>query len=1265
MSSYHLGINMGHDRSVAVVKDGEIVVAIEQERLDRIKHSVGFMLQAPDAMGQIQVPGESIAYCLDYLGLPLSEMSTITPNMPGVDMAPDILRGKFSQDVAAQVRTIPSHHLAHAYSVFWPSGFEEALVLVVDASGTTLSGPDGRRTESYTLYEGRGTELNEVHSEAVTPHLATLSTLGFVYEAVSRRAGFVTNLNSGLSFPEAGKLMGLAAYGGPQPNWEQWFSKDEDSHAIQMSAYDIFLEMAALEKRYDDGQGKPYSRPWLVDLAYKVQAELEKVLCQLVSDACQQTGLKRVCLAGGVGLNSVANYKILRECELEDIFIFPAAADNGIAVGCALWGYHTEEGGTERPPLGTACFGRRYNVQEVDDAIKHHEDLLEVEKLDPGEMIHCVAEALSKGNIVARYEGRAEFGPRALGHRSILADPTFKRMKDVVNARAKFREAFRPFAPFVPLDRANEVFELKSPSPYMLLVAPVREKFRAKLPAITHEDGTGRVQTCTPEQNPFFHALCLEAERLRGGSPVLLNTSFNVAGQPIVEAPLEAIETFLHTDIDYLSLDNRWIRRRHQPVKDYNDHILDLEFEKAPHGLKAGQAGVRPLMEELDAAIFHGIPSQHWNEAEVAALSARGARFKETSVLFQAQLMDLIAPLETQLGPDATLILDPVKSSVLVDETGRQSDVPLDMDRVKTILALRQPPQPIRDELRLQLGATPAELDDLVEEMAATMDRFQIPVNDGWRDSDSMVSPKVPLPESGKTFGAFEDESFRVDEQLRSVRRAIIGHGYEESSICELLDVDSLQGIEPTRLRYHDAHTLPETPLSDLVRLFQLRSSVPRKRVERIFDPEDLDFLTALGLLDDKEGSIWGGVDLFCSGGLLFATDHRYMIRADDSLDEDQVMYIGMDSHGLVQTAPQETCDRVLDLCCGSGVQGLVASRYARSVMAVDLNPRAVRFARFNAQLNGIGNYEVRLGSLYEVVEGETFDCILANPPFVPSPETSLKFRDGGATGEDILRAIVEGSWTHLNPEGRLCIVTDLVDIDTYEPKLKSWLGEVNAYGLILTTADRNEILFAVPHCHAPFSQSFADYNAELDSWVENFRSTGLKAVNFGYILAWKHSGGDGCDITKRTIHNPATPIWKQVQDWLEQRRLWDSDDAGSLVLAMHPELRIVTAESPGGGFKSCELHFPDNAFFTTYAVSNAIADELRRIHMTEPTLSRRFDAPDSAWIETLHRLGVLRLATTRRSFSGESSPDPGDTAGGIEERATKTTPTCLSSYLG
>ena len=458
--SYHMGINMGHDRSVAVVENGAVVAAIEQERLDRIKHSVGFMLQSPDAMGQIQVPGESIAYCLDYLGLPLGEMSTITANMPGEDLAPKIIRGKFSADLASQVRTVPSHHLAHAYSAFWPSGFEEALVLVVDASGSTTAGTDGRQTESYTLYEGRGTELKEFHSETVRSHLAALSTLGFVYEAVSRRAGFVTTLNSGLSFPEAGKLMGLAAYGGPQPNWQRWLAKEKSSHRVKISAYDIFLEMAALEKRYDDGHGKPYFRPWLVDLAYKVQTELEEVLCQIVADACHITGLKHVCIAGGVGLNSVANYKILRDCELDDIFIFPAAADNGIAIGCALWGYHGNEGGIQRPVLGSACFGRSYSSEETDNAIARYADLLQVEEHDFSGMTQRVAEALAQGNIVARFEKGAEFGPRALGHRSIIADPTFERMKDVVNARVKFREAFRPFAPFVPLDRANEVFEL-------------------------------------------------------------------------------------------------------------------------------------------------------------------------------------------------------------------------------------------------------------------------------------------------------------------------------------------------------------------------------------------------------------------------------------------------------------------------------------------------------------------------------------------------------------------------------------------------------------------------------------------------------------------------------------------------------------------------------------------------------------------------------------------------------------------------------------
>ncbi len=342
----------------------------------------------------------------------------------------------------------------------------------------------------------------------------------------------------------------------------------------------------------------------------------------------------------------------------------------------------------------------------------------------------------------------------------------------------------------------------------------------------------------------------------------------------------------------------------------------------------------------------------------------------------------------------------------------------------------------------------------------------------------------------------------------------------------------------------------------------------------------------------------------------------------------------------------------------------LVASRYARQVVAVDLNPRAVRFARFNAQLNGVANFEVRHGSLYEVVAGERFDCILANPPFVPSPDESLKFRDGGTSGENILRNIIEGSDQHLELGGRLCIVTDLVDADRYMAKLRSWMDRAACYGLILTTADRNEILFSVPHCHAPFGQSFEDYNFELDRWISNFRGSNLHAVNFGYILVWLRPEGAGCDITRRTIHNPSSPIWEQVQDWIEQRRLWDSEEAGSMVIGLHPDLRMVTKERPDGEERSCELHLGDNPFFTTYAVSTAIADALRHIYVTEPTLMDRLSSLDADWVENLHRKGVLRLTTARHPVRARQEAAEKDKKG-IEEHATKTTPTCLSSYLG
>ena len=1259
-----MGINLGHDRSVAVVSDGKLLVSIEQERLDRIKHSVGFMYQSPGEMRHIQVPGECIRYCLDMLDVPLAAIETITANMPGIDFAPDIMRGKFSRDIAGKVQTVPGHHLAHAYSAYWPSGFEEALVLSVDASGlTTREGP-GWKTESYSLYAGTGTDLKLLHDEKVHAHLAQLSTLGFVYEYVARKAGFETKVNSGLSFPESGKLMGLAAYGGPQRSWEQWLRPVEDSLSLEISAYDIFLEIEALEKKYDTGEGKPYFRPWLVDLAYKVQMELENALCHIVEVARKQTGLNHLCIAGGIGLNSVANYKVLTQCGLDDIFIFPAAGDNGISAGCAYWSYATVEKGTARPKLKAATLGKPRSREEIDQAVEQYDDLVVVERHEHDGMVRKVADALAKGHIVARFEGGCESGPRALGHRSILADPAFLRMKDVINARVKFREAFRPFAPFVPLERANEVFVLETESPFMLLVAEIRKEFHAALPSITHADGTGRVQTCTREANRFFHELCHAVEDIREGPPVLLNTSFNVAGQPIVETPEQAIKTFLKTDIDYLALEDCWIYRKHAPVKAYEDHVADLVDEELPAGLPPGQSSVRGLMAELDAALFVGLESENWSPEEVAVLSRQGAFYKETSRLFAEH--GFAGELRTQLGPDTVLLLDPKGQSRVADQTEHQPPLLLDHREVQLLLAFLARKEESEELLRVSLGLTPLELRHEMAAVSEKLERFGVKGDPDWLKSG--LPDDSPLSTTGpeKTFGDFEDPDFSSWHSLEAFQRCLTAHGYEEEGIVDLLGVESLQQIEPTHLAYFATHRLPENSLGDLIRLFLLRAALPCESVRGLLGPSLYVRLLGLGLMREEGSRVSSAVDIFCSGGMFFATDHRYMLKKGDRLEEDPVMYIGMDSHGLVQTAPREACDSLLDLCCGSGVQGLVGSRYATRVVGVDLNPRAIRFARFNAQLNGVENWEARLGSLYSVVEGETFDVILGNPPFVPSPETGLKFRDGGNNGETILREIVEHADSHLREGGRLCIVTDLVDIGTYESRLRQWWGGESLEALVLTTADRDEILFSVPHCHAPFGQSIEHFNDELERWVDNYREAGLKGVNFGYILVWKEQLVPGGDVTLRTIHNPSAPMHREVSSWFAQRQVWSSEDAGSFHMGLHPSVRLRSEHGCGNESPRWEVDVADNDFFTTYVIGETMHQELRRIDVDQPLLGSRLIPADAEWIEDLHRKGIIRLVRYPRQ-PGEkkiSLRKPTDQFQ-IEEMATKTTPTCLSSYLG
>tara|TARA_Y100001968_G_scaffold29587_1_gene22931 strand:+ start:692 stop:4498 length:3807 start_codon:yes stop_codon:yes gene_type:complete len=1267
MRKLHMGMNLGHDRSVAVVQDGKIVVAIEQERLDRKKHSVGFLMQSPEELSQIQVPGECIRYCLDYLDISLNNVSTITANMPGIDYSTSILNGKFSKDISSKIQTIPSHHLAHAYSTYWTSGFDESLILVVDASGSTkCRNNNSWMTESYTLYKANNGNIEPIYQEEVSSHLAGLSTLGFIYEYISRKAGFFTSVGTNLEFAEAGKLMGLAPYGNDQKNWTRWFDPIPGKPCLAINPYDIFLEILALEKKYDSGDGKPYLRPWLVDLAYKVQKELEIALIHIVDVATKQTGIKKLCLAGGVALNSVANYKIFQKCDLQDIHIFPAAADNGISAGCALWAYSEIEKGSKRAKLKKATLGKSYSDKETLHVLNQYTELLKVDCLNDNQMVDKVTNAISKGSIVARFEGGCEFGPRALGHRSIIADPIFPRMKDVINARIKFREAFRPFAPVIPIERANEVFVLDVNSPFMLLVAEIRKEFHSLLPAITHKDGTGRVQTCTKLDNKFFWELCESLSNLRGGPPVILNTSFNIAGQPIVETPLEAISTFLRTDIDYLSIGNYWIQRKNIPVKTYQEHESTLTHQQFPVGLPQGQENVLPLMKDLDEAIFNHAGSIWWDENELRDISSKCARYKERSKIFQNHYF--CAPLKTEFNSRAVLIIDPLNDSILFDPKNIIPSVKLTKIEVELLLASQYPRDEYKVDIQIKYNFSPLELEDSILIFQNKVQNYKGLIKHNLirniKDEKLFnMNTNFKKDRIDYIFKSFEDPNFNISNKLISLHRILSKLEYNEQSIKKLLNIKSLQLIEPTHLYYFDKYILKDSNLENLIRLFLLRSHINKNVLVDIIGQDIYQVLTSINLLEENKSLVFSNVDLFHSGGMYFATDHRYMICDADKMSEDPVMYIGMDSHGLVQTAPRNSCQNLLDLCCGSGIQGIVASRYAKSILGVDLNPRAIRFARFNAQLNGLTNYKVVLGNLYDVIEDERFDVILANPPFVPSPQNDLGFRDGGRSGEEVLKNVIYNSKRFLNKDGRLCIVSDLVNVKEYSEKINDWLGDNEMDCLILKTAERNEILFSVPHCKAPFNQTFKEYNQEVDLWITNFRSNNLNSVNFGYIFLWNKTNKPQGSYASRTIHNPDMEIYNDVMKWQEQQVRWFSEDSSDMFICINPKIKIRTSQELGSENIKYQLSIDDNPFFTTYSITDYIYQELLNISKFSPMM-KEIKSNDISWLKELHKLGLVTLEYNKIKLAYESKNQLSVEDKQLVEHETKTTPTCLTSYL-
>ena len=1058
----------------------------------------------------------------------------------------------------------------------------EIDVLVVDATGST---DENDRTESYSLYRGGTEKLELIHAEKVEATLTGVGTLGMLYEEVTRRIGFISHLENGLSHAEAGKTMGLAPYGGESRVFSQWIHAQEGSYSLDIPGYDILLEIEALEKRHENVEGKLWMRPHLVELAAKVQQELEEALLHLVREAKRETQLNRLCLAGGVALNSVANHRLVRELELDGFFAFPAAGDSGIAAGCAFWANHQHgRRRAARFPMTRATFGRTPNRSEVDSAIQKYEDELELEALTPNELIGRTAEALAMGRIVARFEGGSEYGPRALGHRSILADPTFRQMRDVLNVRVKHREAYRPFAPVIPLERAEQVFELGVESPHMLLVAPVRQELRKVLPSITHHDGTGRVQTVVPDANRFLYGVCTHLGELRGGPPVVLNTSYNLAGEPIVESVEDALRTFLATDIDHLALENFWICKKHVAPKKYQEHTLGLPEAPQPEGLAASTPNLVDLTKQLHAALQGDVTGSLWNSNELKKLRARLLPYRNTSQKFPAHGTDKI-------------------------------DCDLQSSHV----------QPICEKI------------SLVNTKAAD------------------VSCGAEL-----TFKTFENSS----GALAALRRRFQAACYDEHNVSQRLG-KAPQAIEPTDLPYLDNFHLGRDSLDDLIRFFLLRGALGEDRARSLLGSESFDFLHEAAAISITAGLCRAKIDLFPVEDLVIATDHRYQVLQGDAMSEEPVMYVGRDSIGLVKTAPRDDSESHLDLCTGSGVQALVAARYANRVVGVDLNPRALRFARFNAALNGINNVTFHHGDLYQPVSGQRFQSITANPPFVPSPTDTLAFRDGGSDGETVLSRIVGDAHQHLEKRGRISIVTDLVDPDVYADKLTGWWRGPGMCAQILTTANRDEKLFSVPHAHAPFGQSFEDYRDELSSWIRSYRTAGLKAVNFGYILMKKSLQLDHSDVLQRVIESPLQPIHEFVSELLDFQELRRSGSLAGLQVHTTPGLKIRFEQTPGCSNVERTALVQESPWHTEYRIDlvmQSLLEDAATGELNWDTIGERNLEP---YAIALVEKGLLTVTGTARQNKNLPINVMGSATILIDELESKTTPTCLSNYLG
>jgi len=583
-----------HDAAAALLSDGRIVAAAQEERFSRRKNderfprnAVAFCLRQArlevsqlDAVVFYDKPIIKFARMLEsYLAVAPGGWSTFPRVLPAWLGEKLNLRGTLRYEMPGLREACPilftEHHQAHAASAFFPSPFEEAAILTVDGVGEWAT---------TTVGAGQGNEVTMLQ-ELRFPH-----SLGLLYSAFTAYCGF--RINSGEY-----KLMGLAPYGEPKfvdVIHENLIAvKDDGSLRLNLDYFQFLRSLRMTNEKFDQLFGGPPRQPETpveqrhMDVARSIQVVTEQVMLKLARHARAVTGRKHLCLAGGVALNCVANGLIQRERIFDQIWIQPAAGDAGGALGAALAVWHMQQ---DQPQPRTvvqpdamqgAFLGPEFTDEEIEATLQQHGAVYQRLAFDA--LVDRAADLLTQDKVVGWFQGRMEFGPRALGHRSILGDPRSPKMQSVLNLKVKFRESFRPFAPAVLVERAAEYFELDGASPYMLLVAPVHDsqrlavtdqgnglerlkQIRSKLPAITHVDYSARVQTVSAEQNPSFHAILKRFEQ-KTGCPVLVNTSFNVRSEPVVCTPDDAYRCFVNTEMDYLAIGGFLLERTAQPVQ--------------------------------------------------------------------------------------------------------------------------------------------------------------------------------------------------------------------------------------------------------------------------------------------------------------------------------------------------------------------------------------------------------------------------------------------------------------------------------------------------------------------------------------------------------------------------------------------------------------------------------------------------------------------------------------------------------------------------